>query len=127
MATNSVPVATWVATLLTLANGGVTNSGSLTVTVNVTAGWEIQIPIQCRFSLVSADPVIYIYPSMDGGATYDTTPMTAFAIARIASATAQASIRLSTGQYALQLVASGSNSQSFAVLTQMVITAINNA
>lgn len=126
MATVSTPVSAWVASILTLANGGVNQSSSITATVNITSGWEIQLPIQCRFSNVSADPVISIFPSMDGGTTYDTTAMTSFSIGRIASATGQASIRLSTGQYAIQMLNSGPNSASFAILTQLVVTSIQN-
>lgn len=120
----SVPVATWVASLQALT--GVQYSASLYFSVNVTAGWEIQIPVQVRFSLVSADPIINVYPSSDGGANYDTTPMTSFSVTRLASATRMASIRLPTGQYLLQYQHSGSNSGSVAVLTAMVITAVNN-
>ena len=126
MATVSTPVSAWVASILTLANGGVNQSASITATVNITAGWEIQLPVQCRFSNVSADPIISIFPSMDGGTTYDTTAMTSFSVARIASATGQASIRLSTGQYAVQMLNSGPNSASMAILTQLIVTSIQN-
>lgn len=122
--TVSRPIMAWVAALL--SNAGVAQSSSLTVTVHITAGWEVQLPVQCRFSNVSSDPVIEVYPSMDGGATYDTTPMTAFSIARIASGTAQASIVLPTGQYALRILNSGPNSASFWVNTARFITAIEN-
>lgn len=124
MATVSTPQLAWVASIMT--GTGVAQSSSITATVSITAGWEIQIPVQCQFSNVSADPVILIYPTMDGGATYDTTAMTSFSIGRIASATGQASIRLSTGQYAIQLLNSGPNSATFRILTYAAITAINN-
>jgi len=124
MATVSNPVIAWIASIMT--GTGVNQSSSITATVNITSGWELQLPIQCQFSNVSADPVISIFPSMDGGVTYDNTAMTSFSIGRIASATGQASIRLSTGQYALQLLNAGPNSSTFRVLTAAVITAINN-
>ena len=125
MATVSTPLATWVATLLALTGGNI--STNTYVSVNITAGWEIQIPVQIRMSAVSADPVISVLPSMDGGASYDTTPFVSFSVARISGGgTRQASIRLSTGQYLLQITTSGPNSQSVAVLSQLVITAINN-
>lgn len=125
MPTNSTPVTAWVASIMTAT--GVNQSSSLTVTVNITSGWEIQLPIQVQFSNVSADPVISVYPTMDGGANYDTTAMATFSVARIGSGTGRASIRLPVGQYAIQILNSGPNSASVAVLTQAVITAINNA
>ena len=120
----STPVLNWVASIM--AGTAVNQSSSLTATVSLTGGWEIQIPVAVQFSNVSADPVISIYPSMDGGATYDTTAMTAFAVGRISTGKGQASIRLSSGQYAIQLLNSGPNTATFMVLTQVVITAINN-
>jgi len=122
----ATPVSAWVASIM--AATGVAQSSSLTVTVNITAGWEVQVPIWVQVSAVSADPVVEIYPTMDGGAAYDTVPLTSFTLPRVSGGgVTQSSIRLSTGQYAIRLLASGSGSQSFAVLTQMVITAINNA
>src|SRR3989441_8028391 len=124
MATVSNPVIAWVASLQALT--GIQYSASLYFSVNLTQGWEIEIPIQVRFSLVSADPIVNVYPTHDGGANYDTTPMTSFSITRLASATRMASVRLPTGQYLLQVQASGSNSQSVALLTALVVSAINN-
>lgn len=125
MATVSTPVITWVASLLESFTGA-TQSTSLTVTVNITQGWEIQIPIAIRYSNVSADAVVNAYPSNDGGATYDSAPAFSLAIPRQGSVTRQASMRLPVGQYALQLLAPGPSSQAFQVLTAMVVTAINN-
>jgi hypothetical protein len=126
MATVSTPVSAWVAALLT--STGVNISSSLYVSVSITAGWEIQLPIQVQVSSVSADPIVNIYPSMDGGANYDTQPMTSFALARNTAAPriTKGSIRLSTGQYLIQMLASGYDSQSFAVNTAVVITSILN-
>ena len=124
MANNSIPVGAWVASIMT--GSGANQSSNLTATINITAGWEAQIPVQVQNSAVSADAICEIYPSMDGGTTYDTTPMTAFAIQRVSGGgTGQASIRLSTGQYALKFITSGPNSQTVKVLTQFYITAIN--
>ena len=120
----STPVAAWVASIL--AGGAVNQSSSLTITVNITAGWEVQLPIACRFSNVSADPIINVYPSMDGGTTYDSTAFASFAIARVSTGTGQASIRLSQGQYVLQLLNSGPNTATFFAYTQLVVTAIQN-
>lgn len=125
MPTVSTPVSVWVASILT--STGTNQSSSIYATVNITAGWEIQIPIQVIMSAVSSDPVVNILPSMDGGANYDTSAFQSFSIARITGGgTVQGSIRLSTGQYLIQMTSSGPNSQSFALLTQLVLTSINN-
>lgn len=123
---NSTPSGVWQAALLTLANGGVNKSASVYVSVNNTSGWEIQIPVQIRFSNVSADPVVSVYRSMDGGATYDTVPLTSFSIARVPGSNQQGSITLPTGQYLLQLLNSGPYSASFAVNTQFQINQVTN-
>ncbi len=120
----TTPVAAWVASIMTAT--GVVQSASLTATCQVTAGFELQLPVRVQFSNVSADPVINVYATMDGGANYDTTPLTSFSISRIASATGQASIRLSTGQYAIQVLNSGPNSALVSILTSLVITSVQN-
>jgi len=116
----------WIASLLTAT--GVNVSTSLTVTVNVTGGWEVQIPVIVQMSNVSNDPVVNVYPSYDGGVTYDINPMTSAALPMniVAPRTSGISVRLPTGQYAIQLLASGSQSQTFSVLTGVIITAVNN-
>ena len=126
MATISTPLIAYQSTILT--STGTNQSSSTTITVNV-VGWEIQIPIRVQQSNVSADQTINVYASMDGGATYDTTPYKSFSIARVASSPriGQTSIRLTAGQYAIQLISSGPQSQTFQVNTQAVITAIQNA
>jgi hypothetical protein len=125
MATVTTPALAWTASLLGSFTGA-NQSASLTVTVNLTQGWEVQIPVNARFSNVSADPVINAYPSNDGGATYDSNPAFSISIARAAGAIRQTSIRLPVGQYAIQILNSGPNSASFQVLTAMVVTAIVN-
>ena len=121
----STPVVAWVASILT--STGVNQSSSLTVTVNITSAWEVLLPVRVQFSNVSADPIISVYPSNDGGTTYDTTAFTTFSVSRISGGGAgQASLRLPTGQYVIQLLNSGPNSASFIVGTQMVMTAVNN-
>jgi len=124
MATVSNPVIAWTASIM--AGSAVNQSSSLTATVNITAGWEVQVPVACRFSNVSADPVISFYRSTDGGANYDNTPMSAFSINRVSSGTGRLTISLPIGQYAIQMLNSGPNTATFQVLTQVVITAINN-
>lgn len=123
--TVSTPVIAWTAALLT-SGGGVTQSASLTVTVNITGAWEVQVPVSIQYSNVSADAVINAYPSNDGGATYDSNPAFSISIARAGSSVRRTSIRLPVGQWALQLLNSGPNSATFSVLTAMVVTAINN-
>ena len=128
MPTVSTPVSAWVASILT--STGTNQSSSIYVTVNITAGWEVQLPVRVQQSNVSADQTVNIYALMDGtaGGNYDQTAFTSFSVARVsAGGTGQGSIRLSTGQYLVQMIASGPQSQSFAVLTQLVITSINNA
>lgn len=126
MATISQPILAWVSTIL--ASTGVNQSSNLTATVHVTQGWEVQIPFRAQFSNVSNDPIVSIYPSSDGGANFDTQAMIQFAIPNVNSGTriSQFSVRIPTGQYAIQITSSGPNSQSFQILTAQVITAINN-
>lgn len=126
MATVSTPVSAWVATLV--AGTSVSANGNITVSMNITGAWEIQFPIRIAFSRTSADPAVQIYRSMDGGVTYDSTPMAGFSIARVAQGVAQASMQLSTGQYLLRVDAlvSGGDAISVALLTQLIITAIQN-
>lgn len=127
----STPVVTFVAQLLTLANGGVAQSGSLTATVHVTAGWQIQIPILFSHAgSISADPLVNVFSSMDGGVTFDSNPFITFVAPRVPGATGggrQTALRLSTGQYCLQLINSGPNSANFGIGTQAVLSVFNNA
>lgn len=124
----STPVSTWVATLLALASGGVNQSASLTVTVHLTQGWEIQIPIQVSHQAnISADPVVNVFTSNDGGVTFDSNPFISFSVARASGGGGRIqSLRLTTGQYCIQLLNSGPNSAFFGVLTQLVVTGVSN-
>lgn len=123
--TVSTPVSAWVASLM--AGNSVSANGSITATIQCTGGWEIQIPIRMAFSRVSSDPVVNVFATMDGGVNYDNVPMASFAITRVANGVAQASLRLPTGQYALQIqVLTSSDNATVAILTQLLITAINN-
>jgi hypothetical protein len=128
MPVSSRPVSTWVAQLLALS--GIAQSASLTVTVNITGAWEAQIPIIFSHAASqSADPTVNVYASMDGGATYDSNPFTQFSLARTptGAGSRQQSLRLSTGQYAIQLVNAGPSSAFFGVGTQLQITGVVNA
>jgi len=122
----STPQLAWIASLM--ATSATTQSGSLTATVNITQGWEIQVPVQMTWkSSVSADGVINAYPSNDGGVTYDNNPAFSISIARATgSVTKQTSIRLPVGQWALQILNSGPSTGSAAINTAMVVTAISN-
>lgn len=120
----SVPVMAWLAALN--AGGFVSAGQSNTVTVHLTQGLEIQVPVGVRYgSNVSLAAAVFVYPSNDGGANYDTVPLLAFSIPTTASVNQIASIRLATGQYAIRTVISSPSCTVF-VLTQAVITAIAN-
>lgn len=120
---NAIPVKTWVATLN--AGGFISSGQSLTVTVNLTQGWEIQVPCGVRYgSNVSLASAVFVYPSNDGGTTFDTVPLLAYTLPTGASLNKNASVRLTTGQYAIQ-IQSSSPSTSFYVLTQEIVTAYN--
>lgn len=116
-------VMTWVQTLN--AGTAVQGGNSLTVTVNVTAGWEVQIPMQSTYGTASLGTGVYVYPTMDGGANYDTDPIYAFAMEKTHETTHRQSIRLTTGQYAIEMRAS-SPTVTCAVVTFVVITAVDS-
>lgn len=119
------PQLAWQSSLL-LATA-TTQSGSLTVTVNITNNWEIRLPVQLTWkSGVSADGVINAYASHDGGATYDSNPIFSISIARgtASSVTRSTPIILPTGQYAVQILNSGPSTGSAAVLTAEIVTGI---
>lgn len=123
----AIPQLAWLSALL--ATTATSQSGSLTVTVNITQGWEINIPVQMSWkSGVSADGVINAFPSSDGGNTYDTAPQFSVNIPRgtVSSVISQASIRIPTGQWALQIINSGPSTGSAAVVTALIVTAILN-
>jgi hypothetical protein len=110
----------------TLHSGTYLSHGqSITVTVNITQEWEIQVQVGVVFgSNVSLGPGIFVYPSSSGANNFDTEALVGFSIATTASANRRASIRLTTGQYAIQVVAS-SPSVTVYIHTQEVITAIS--
>lgn len=121
----ATPVKAWAATLH--AGGFISHGQALTVTVHLTQGWEIQIPIGVRYgSGVSLASAVFAYPSNDGGASYDTEPIAAMSIPATASVNKVGSIRLTTGQYVI-VVLSSSPSTTFFILTQEIITAFNIA
>ena len=115
-------IMTWVATLD--AGQAKAAGASLTLTVHLTQGWEIQIPFRVYHSAYSIDPGIYVYRSTDGGTNYDSEAFTAFAISGASQAIKTRSVVLTTGQYALEMRCS-SPTCTFMVLTQAVITGIS--
>lgn len=120
----SNPVKAWLATLS--AGGFISHGQALTITINLTQGWEIQVPIGVRYgSNVSLAQAINVYASDDGGATFDTLPLFALSIPTKASANQVVTIRLTTGMYAIAAFSSSPSTTVFA-LTQELITAINN-
>lgn len=115
-------VKAWLASLF--LGGFISHGQSLTATFHLTQGLEVQIPCGVRYgSGVSLATAVYVYPSSDGGATYDTEPLVAFSIPAVASVNKIASVRLSTGQYAIQ-IQSSSPSTTFFILTQEVLTSM---
>ena len=122
-ATVFTPIITWIAALLAgTANGP---SGNITVTLNITGAWEVQVPIKVQFgSQVSNDPLVQVFPSSDGGASYDSQPMAGFAIANNASGFNQGSVRIPTGQYAIRIQTSGGNTVTVFVQTAQVLTGL---
>lgn len=109
-----------------IAAQGLAGSSSLTATLNLTAGWEVYVPFRgVQNANVTAGPEIRAYRSFDGGTTYETSPSAAFAIARNSGVDSTITLRLDTGQWALQIVSGGPNTATVAILTQVSITAIS--
>lgn len=121
MATNTREVIAFIATLM--AGSDVAQSSSLTATILMTGAHRFRVPFAVRFSNVSADPIISLYPSSDNGNGFDTDAMVSIPIGRIASGTGQRSVELKSGIYAVQLLNSGPNTATFFILTQEVMTA----
>lgn len=119
------PVKAWRATI----NAGqyLSHGQTATFLFDMTQGWEAQIPVGVRYgSNVSVATPIFVLPSNDGGATYDSEPLATFpvAIATAASAKKTATVRLTTGMYAIAVVVSSPSVTVF-LHTQEIITAYN--
>ena len=124
----ATPVLAWAATIQ--AGVGIGQSQSFTFTVNVTQAWGVVVPVVVRFPTnVSAGPQISVYRSTDGGTTYDTNPLSPLALARQSGGFGQGSIKLETGNYAVQVLSGGGSAATWTVqvLTQQVVTGILNA
>lgn len=122
------PVETWAATLQ--GGVGIGQSQSYTFTVNITQAWEIRIPVQVFFPTnVSQGPQINAYRSTDGGTTFDTVPLQPLGLPRQSGTSNRISLRLETGQYAVQVLSGGGSAATWtiSVNTQELVTAILNA
>jgi hypothetical protein len=123
----ATPVETWAATIQ--AGIGIGQSASFTFTVNITQAWQIKIPVLIPFPTnVSAGPQIFAYRSMDGGNTFDTVPLQPMGLPRQSGGSAQVSLPLDTGMYAVQVLSGGGSSATWTVQvnTQEITTAILN-
>ena len=119
----ATPVVAYAAAVL--SGTGVAASTNLTVTINVTAGWEVQVPVRAvQAANVSAGPEIYAFRSYDGGTNYENVASTGFSVLRTSSGDSTKTLYLPTGQWAIQLLSGGPNTATFAVNTLFVITAV---
>jgi hypothetical protein len=124
----ATPGLTFAATLS--AGIGLNQSQNFTFTVHITQAWQTVVPVIVRFPTnVSAGPQISVYRSTDGGTTFDSIPLQPLGYARQSGGSAQGSIKLETGQYAIQVLTGGGSSATWTiqVLTQQVMTGILNA
>lgn len=114
----------YVATIL--AGTGANQSTDLTATINVTAEFKARVPFQVEFANVSADPIVKVFRSTDGGNNFDTDALTSFAIGRVAGGTGRRSFTFNQGMYAVQMTTSGPQTQTFQILTQEILTAYHS-
>ena len=124
----AIPVETWAATLV--SGVGIGQSQSYTFTVNITQAWEVRIPVQVFFPTnVSQGPQINAYRSTDGGVTFDTVPLQPLGLPRQSGTSNRISLRLETGQYAVQVLSGGGSAATWTIQvnTQELITAVLNA
>lgn len=124
-ATNANPILTWGSTIQ--AGVGIGQSSSFTFTIHLTQAWQVVCPVIVRFPTnVSAGPQINVYRSMDGGATFDTIAIQPLGISRQSGGSQQMSLKLETGQYAVQVLSGGGSSATWTVqvLTQQFLTSI---
>lgn len=123
----STPVMVWQSSLFT-ATGMNQSINSNTVALNLTGAWEATIQVQAQMSNVSNDPVVHVYATQDGGATYDLQPMMSIAIPMqtAGSRLGRVSAKVPQGQYILQIVSSGPQSQTITIPTYTLITSVIN-
>jgi hypothetical protein len=124
----ATPVLTLAATLN--AGIGIGQSSNFTFTVHITQAWQVIVPVKVLFPTnVSAGPQISVYRSTDGGGTFDTIPLQPMGYARQSGGSAQGSIKLETGQYAVSVLSGGGSAATWTiqVLTQQIMTGVLNA
>ncbi len=126
----STPVMAYVASIE--AGRALPQTGTLTFAVNIPTAWQIVLPIKTvspNTANNSSGPLIFVFRSADGGTTYDNIPLQSFGFARpTAALTQNLSIKLEAGNYLVCVVMGGgvASTWSVQVLTQQVLTAINN-
>ncbi len=101
----------------------------MTFTVNITQAWQVKVPINVLFPTnVSAGPQFNVYRSMDGGVAFDTVPLQPYGLPRQSGGNQRASIKMETGQYAVQVLVGGGSTATWTVqvLTQEITTAVVN-
>jgi len=101
----------------------VAQSSSITSTINITGAWEIRVPFKVQFFTNSADPIVNIFRTTDGGLSFGTVPLFSFSIPRVTGGATQRSFVLQTGMYAVQFLNSGPGSNTFFINTSEVVTA----
>lgn len=124
----ATPVLTWVAAVQ--PGIAVGNSGSYTFNVDITQQWAMVVPVIVRFPTnVSAGPQVLVYRSTDGGTSYDTVALTPLGLARQSGGFQQVSVKLETGNYAVQVLVGGGSTSTWTVqvLTAQCFTGILNA
>lgn len=129
----ATPVIAYVTSLLT--NKAISNTANYTITVNIPSAWQVNIPIRIgspHTTGVSLGAQIFVYRSTDGGVSFDTVALQPMGLPRPTAAdiTQQASIKLETGSYVIQIQAGGNGTATTWTLnvgTYMVITAVLNA
>ncbi len=108
-----------------LQNGtAVAGSGSLTVSFQITAGFQAFIPIKVVTPAnISAGPEVHVYRSVDGGANWETESTVVDVFRRASNSTMMHVSIIETGQYLIRVLAGGPNTATVYVDTAMVITA----
>lgn len=93
-----------------------TQSEYATFSYAITAGFEALIPVEVvNPSNVSAGAEVYVHPSQDGGASYDTEGSIVSAFNRSGGATQIKSFRLRTGIYQIRVLVGGGSSATWSV------------
>ena len=123
MATVATPIICYVTTAL--SSIALNQSSNATVTCDFRTCIEAGVPFTFGCTTVSADPTVDVYRSVDGTAGgFDSIPFDSFSIARTANANVKMSRTYPHGLYAFKFTSSGPNTQTFAILTQEVVTGI---